>query len=103
VDIAKLDTVRKRLRYGGVEHGQQRHDRADLSYYVALKRTPETMNALYDQFATLTGGSAAGSVEIPGGEGRTIVTLTGRECEMRIVQGLQSGPRGTRQGAVAGD
>ena len=49
-----------------------------LSYYVALKRTPETMNALYDRYASLTPEDvrqAAAKYLVE--KGRTIVTLTG--------------------------
>ena len=79
VDTARLDTVRKRLRYQ-VSLSMDNSDTIAqiLSYYVALKRTPETMNALYDRYATLTPEdvrevAAKYLVE----KGRTIVTLTG--------------------------
>jgi zinc protease len=79
VDTARLDTVRKRLRYQ-VSLSMDNSDTIAqiLSYYIALKRTPETMNALYDQYATLTPEdvrevAAKYLVE----KSRTIVTLTG--------------------------
>jgi zinc protease len=79
VDTARLDTVRKRLRYQ-VSLSMDNSDTIAqiLSYYVALKRTPETMNALYDRYAALTPEdvrevAAKYLVE----KGRTIVTLTG--------------------------
>jgi predicted Zn-dependent peptidase len=48
-----------------------------LSYYVALKRTPETMNALYDQYAKLTPEDVQQAAKLLSEKGRTIVTLTG--------------------------
>jgi zinc protease len=79
VDTARLDMVRKRLRYQVALSMDNSDTIAQiLSYYIALKRTPETMNALYDRFATLTPEdvrevAAKYLVE----KGRTIVTLTG--------------------------
>jgi zinc protease len=79
VDMARLDTVRKRLRYQVALSMDNSDTIAQiLSYYVALKRTPETMNALYDQYAALTPEDvrqAAAKYLVE--KGRTIVTLTG--------------------------
>ncbi len=79
VDAARLDTVRKHLRYSLA----MRMDSSDsiagiLANYVALRRTPETLNKLYEQYAQLTPEdvqkvAAKYLVE----SGRTIVTLTG--------------------------
>jgi len=71
--------VRKRLRY----ESALRMDNSDaiagvLAQYVALKRTPETMNALFDQYAKLTPEDirqAAAKYLVE--KGRTIATLTG--------------------------
>ena len=79
VDAAKLDQVRKRLRY----ELALRMDNSDtiasmLAQYIALRRTPETMNALYDQYAKLTPEDirqAAAKYLME--NGRTIVTLAG--------------------------
>jgi zinc protease len=79
VDLVKLDTVRKRLRYQVALSMDNSDTIAQiLSSYVALKRTPETMNALYDRYASLTPEdvrevAAKYLVE----KDRTIVTLTG--------------------------
>ena len=79
VDAARLDTVRKRLRYQVALSMDNSDTIAQiLSYYVALKRTPETMNALYDQYAKLTPEDvqqAAAKLLVE--KGRTMVTLTG--------------------------
>jgi zinc protease len=79
VDPARLDAVRKHLRYSAA----LRMDSSDavaaaLARYVALRRTPETMNKLYEQYAELTpdivrNTAARYLVE----NGRTIVTLDG--------------------------
>ena len=79
VDAAKLDTVRKRLRYQVALSMDNSDTIAQiLAYYVALRRTPETMNALYDQFAKLTPADVQQAAEKYLVEkGRTTVTLTG--------------------------
>jgi len=79
VDAARLDTVRKQLRYSMA----LRMDSSDaiagvLANYVALRRTPETLNRQFEQYARLTpedvqNVAARYLVEA----GRTIVTLTG--------------------------
>jgi predicted Zn-dependent peptidase len=48
-----------------------------LAYYVALKRTPETMNALYDQYAKLTPEDVQQAAKLLSEKGRTMVTLAG--------------------------
>ncbi len=79
VDAARLDTVRKRLRYQVALSMDNSDTIAQiLSRYVALKRTPETMNALYNQYANLTPEDvrqAAAKYLVE--QSRTIVTLTG--------------------------
>jgi len=79
VDVARLDTVRKRVRYELALSMDNSDTIAQiLSYYVALRRTPETMNTLYDRYATLTPEDvrqAAAKYLVE--KGRTIVTLTG--------------------------
>jgi zinc protease len=78
VDAARLDTVRKRLRYQVALSMDNSDTIAQiLSYYVALKRTPETMNALYDQYAKLTPEDVQAAAKLLVEKGRTIVTLTG--------------------------
>jgi zinc protease len=79
VDAAKLDQVRRRQRYQ-MALGMDNSDAIAnvLAYYVALKRTPATMNALFDQYAKLTPGDiqrVASKYLIE--KGRTVVTLTG--------------------------
>jgi zinc protease len=79
VDMARLDMVRKRLRYQVALSMDNSDTIAQiLSYYVALKRTPETMNALYDRYATLTPEDVREvAAKYLVDKGRTIVTLTG--------------------------
>jgi predicted Zn-dependent peptidase len=79
VDAAKLDIVRKRLRY----ELALRMDNSDtiasiLSSFVALRRTPETINKVYDQYAKLTPEDIRmAAAKCLAEKGRTIVTLTG--------------------------
>jgi zinc protease len=78
VDAARLDTVRKRLRYQVALSMDNSDTIAQiLSYYVALKRTPDTMNALYDQYAKLTPVDVQAAAKLLVEKGRTTVTLTG--------------------------
>jgi zinc protease len=78
VDAARLDAVRKRLRYSVALQMQSNDAIAGvLAAYVALRRTPETINRLYEQFAQLTPEDvqqAAAKYLVE--RGRTIVTLT---------------------------
>jgi|SRR5579871_781521 len=79
VDAARLDAVRKHLRYSLT----QRMDNSDtianiLARYVALRNTPDTIDKLYGQLAQLTPQDiqqAAAKYLIE--NGRTVVTLTG--------------------------
>jgi zinc protease len=79
VDPTRLEAVRKHLRYSLA----QRMDNSDtiagiLANYIALRRTPETIEKLYGQLAQLTPEDvqqAAAKYLIE--NGRTIVTLTG--------------------------
>jgi zinc protease len=79
VDAAKLDQVRKRLRY----ESALRMDNSDaiaaiLAQYVALKRTPATMNALFEKYAALTPDDIrAAAQKYLVDNARTTVTLTG--------------------------
>ncbi len=55
VDAVRLETVKSHLRYGFA----MRMDHTDgiaglLARYVALKRSPETINRLYEQYARVT-------------------------------------------------
>jgi len=78
VDAARLDTVRKRLRYQMALSMDNSDTIAQiLAHYVALKRTPETMNLLYDQYAKLTPEDVQAAAKLLVEKGRTIVTLTG--------------------------
>ena len=79
VDQAKLDRVRKRLRYQLALSMDNSDTIANtLAYYVSLKRTPETLNALYEQYAKLTPESIRQAAEKYLVEkASTEVTLTG--------------------------
>ena len=79
VDAARLDAARKRLRYQmalGMDNSETIAQ--VLSQFVALRRTPDTINKLYDQYAALTPEDiqqAASRYLVE--KNRTIVTLTG--------------------------
>jgi zinc protease len=78
VDAARLDTVRKRLRYQLALSMDNSDTIAQiLARYVALKRTPETMNALFDRYAALTPEDVQAAAKLLMEKHRTIVTLTG--------------------------
>src|SRR5206468_925844 len=55
VDAARLDAVRKRLRYQlALSMDNSETIARTLAFYVSLRRSPETINKLYDQYAALT-------------------------------------------------
>src|SRR5919107_4909110 len=55
IDQAKLDATRSRMRYG-YAMAMNSNDRiaASLAPYIALERTPETLNRLFDTYQTVT-------------------------------------------------
>ena len=79
VDAARLDGVRKRLRYEVALAMDNSETIAQIvSAFVALRRSPDSMNRLYEQYASLTPedvqqAAARYLVE----KSRTIVTLAG--------------------------
>jgi len=79
VDAARLDTVRKRLRYGvALSMDNSETIAAIVSEYVALRRSPDTMNKLFEQYASLSPEDVRqAATRYLVEKGRTIVTLTG--------------------------
>jgi zinc protease len=75
----KLESVKKRERYGFTLQLDNSESVAQtVARYVALKRTPATIDLLFEQYAKLTPADvrdAAGKYLVE--KGRTIVTLTG--------------------------
>ncbi|HKE27925.1 MAG TPA: pitrilysin family protein [Bryobacteraceae bacterium] len=78
VDVARLQAVKKHLRYSAALRMNASDAIAgSLASYVALKRTPETMDRIYEQYAQLTPDDvmkAAAKYLVE--SSRTIVTLT---------------------------
>jgi zinc protease len=79
VDAARLEVVKKHLRYALALRMNNSESVAQIAAsMVALRRTPETLNRLYDMYAQLTPEDvqqAASRYLVD--SGRTIVTLTG--------------------------
>jgi len=79
VDVDRLDAARKRLRYQVSLSMDNSESIADvIASFVALRRSPETMNKLFEQYASLTPEDvrqAASRYLVD--KGRTVVTLTG--------------------------
>jgi zinc protease len=79
VDAARLDVVKKHLRYALALRMDNSESVAQIAAsMVALRRTPETLNRLYDLYARLTPEDvrkAAARYLVD--SGRTIATLTG--------------------------
>ena len=79
VDAARLDAVRKRLRYQlALSMDNSETIARTLAFYVSVRRSPETINKLYDQYAGLTPEDvrqAAAKYLVE--KSRTVVTLTG--------------------------
>jgi len=78
VDAARLDAVRKHLRYQlALSMDSSDSIAGVLASFVALRRTPDTLNKLFDQYAALTPEDvqkAAAKYLVE--SGRTTVTLT---------------------------
>jgi zinc protease len=79
VDAARLEAVRKRLRYELALRMDNSETIAQiLAAFVALRRSPETINNLYEQYARLTPEDVRqAAAKYLVAQGRTIVTLTG--------------------------
>jgi zinc protease len=83
VEAARLDAVRSRLRYSVALQMQSNDAIAGvLAGFVALRRTPETINRLYEEYAHLTPQDIQQAAEKYLAEkSRTIVTLTAEGAE----------------------
>jgi len=79
VDGARLDAVRKHLRYELALRMDNSETVAQvIARYVALRRTPDTMNRLFEQYAGLTPQDVQqAAVKYLTENARTIVTLDG--------------------------
>lgn len=80
VDAARLDAVKKNLRYSFALRMDNSEAIADiLARFVELKRTPETLNKVYDLYSSLTPEDVQAAARKYFVEsGRTVVTLTGK-------------------------
>jgi len=77
IDQAKLDATRSRMRYGFAMAMNSNDRIADaLAPYIALERTPETLNRLFDTYQTVTAADIRDAVKkYFREESRTVVTL----------------------------
>jgi zinc protease len=77
IDQARLDATRSRMRYG-FAMAMNSNDRiaAALAPYIALERTPETLNRLFDTYQTVSAADVRDAVKkYFREESRTVVTL----------------------------
>jgi zinc protease len=77
IDQARLDATRSRMRYG-FAMAMNSNDRiaGALAPYIALERTPETLNRLFDTYQTVTASDVRDAVKkYFRDENRTVVTL----------------------------
>ncbi|MDT7687613.1 MAG: zinc protease [Acidobacteriota bacterium] len=77
IDQAKLDATRSRTRYGfAMQMNSNDHIADALAPYIALERTPETLNRLFDTFQRVTPEDIRDTVrKYFREESRTVVTL----------------------------
>ena len=79
VEADRLEAVKKHLRYGfALQMNNSEAIASTLARYIALRRTPETLNRLFDLYAKATPADIqriAGKYLVD--KGRTIVTLKG--------------------------
>jgi zinc protease len=78
-DVGRLERIRKRLRYQlALSMDNSDTIAAILSQYVALRRTPDTLNKLFEQYQKLTPEDVQqAALKYLIEKNRTIVTLTG--------------------------
>jgi zinc protease len=77
IDQARLDATRSRMRYG-FAMAMNSNDRiaGALAPYIAMERTPETLNRLFDTYQTVTAADIRDAVKkYFREESRTVVTL----------------------------
>ena len=78
VDAGRLENVKKHLRYSAaLRMNASDAIASSLASYIALRRTPDTMNRIYEQYSQLTPEDvqkAAAKYLVK--NSRTIVTLT---------------------------
>jgi zinc protease len=81
VPAEKLDRVKRHLRYRfALSMDNSEAIAAQLAHYVALRRTPETLNKLYDLYSRITPEDIRAAARKYFVEnGRNLVTLTGAE------------------------
>jgi zinc protease len=83
VPAEKLERVKKNLRYSfalGLDSSDS--IASSLAYYIALARTPETINKLYDVYESITPADIQRAAKTYFTEqGRTIVTLAGGDSK----------------------
>ncbi|HEX8188266.1 MAG TPA: insulinase family protein, partial [Pyrinomonadaceae bacterium] len=80
IGLARLDATRSRLRYG-FAMSMNSNDRiaAALAPYIALERTPETLNRLFDSYQAVTAADIRDAAKkYFREESRTVVTLATR-------------------------
>ncbi len=79
VDPERLDRVKNHLRYSfGLQLDNSEAIASTVAHYVALRRTPETINRVYDLYAKLTPADVQRTAQKYLSEkNRTIVTLSG--------------------------
>jgi zinc protease len=82
VDVARLDAVKKHLRYRFLGDMDSSNSIANtLAHYVAMRRTPETINRLFDLYAQITPADIQQVTQkYFTDNGRTIITLTGKSA-----------------------
>jgi zinc protease len=83
VSSERLDNVKKRLRYEfALNMDNSEAIASTLARFVALRRTPETINRLFEVYASITPDDLQAAAKKYFVEnGRTIVTLTGGEAK----------------------
>jgi zinc protease len=82
VGAARLESVRNHLRYAlALRMDNSETIASILASYVALRRTPETLNRMYGQMGQLTPQDIQrAAAQYLTDKGRTIVTLTGPQA-----------------------
>src|SRR5215207_9594423 len=93
IDPHKLDATRSRTRYGfAMAMNSNNAIAGALAPYIALERTPETLNRLFDTYQTVTPADVRDAVKkYFREESRTVVTLATKGQNLAALGGHQTG------------
>jgi zinc protease len=93
IDRSKLDATRARMRYGfAMAMNSNSAIASSLAPYIALRRTPETLNELFETYQKITPEDIRDAArKYFRAEGRTVVTLATKGQNLAAVRAGKEG------------